>query len=272
MKNCIIAVLVAVIAIGGSVSVFAATQTVETTASVEVRVWQAVSNGSLYLSTRPAEGTWTTHNTALDMSELHPAGNFYQSSVVTVDVPVTVEVEVPDLAPPVDEEEPESTPVPEQEGTLVGWVHSSEQDLGDLDFPGGIYSLEGYSTDDYSWEPSPTIALHCYSAEPGFSFFTNALLFNDYDSDRISVYWKVLSGEEDLVGEFQQWRSNEKSDSLVTPDDPTGIVSFLRETGSGLVYIGAIDWIDTQYSIILKIDGVRDVLDALPCYQDESSG
>ena len=100
MKNLIIAALVAVIAIGGSVSVFAASQTVETTAAVEVTVWKHVASESIYLSTRPADGAWTTHNTAIDLSTLHPQfPSWYQGSAVTVSVPVSVTVEVPDPPP-----------------------------------------------------------------------------------------------------------------------------------------------------------------------------
>ena len=56
--------------LGGAVLATAGSQTVETTAAVEVRVWQSVHTDALYLSTRPAEGPWTTHNTPLDMSAL----------------------------------------------------------------------------------------------------------------------------------------------------------------------------------------------------------
>ncbi|MDE2933083.1 MAG: hypothetical protein OXS47_04335 [Chloroflexota bacterium] len=93
MKNLIIGALVALLAIAGT---FAALATTQTTARVEVRVWQRVSDGSLYLSTRPEDGRWTTHNEALDMSELSASGNFRQSSFVTVEVPV--DLEVPDAA------------------------------------------------------------------------------------------------------------------------------------------------------------------------------
>lgn len=97
MKNWIVAALVAAAAFGGALNVLAATQTEG--ANVEVRVWQRISNGSLYLSTRPEGGEWTTHNTALDMSETSPSGQFRQSSFVTVHVPIPVvapEVSDPD--------------------------------------------------------------------------------------------------------------------------------------------------------------------------------
>ena len=74
---------------------WAVTRTVETTAAVDVTVWKHATTDAIYLSTRPADGTWTTHNTPVDLSTLHSGGNFYQGSAIRVDVPVTVEVEEP---------------------------------------------------------------------------------------------------------------------------------------------------------------------------------
>ena len=108
MKNWVIVALVAVIAIGGTIAAFAAVH--ETTANVEVRVWQRVSDGELYLSTRPEGGTWTTHDAEpLDMSELSRSRNFRQSSFVTVEVPVVVELPDPE---PVEESTLTPTPTP----------------------------------------------------------------------------------------------------------------------------------------------------------------
>ena len=88
----LVAGLVCVALLGGAFSVFAANATVETTARVDVRVWRSVANPEqLYLSTRPGDGSWTTHNTSLDMSAVSASGRWHQSSIVTVDVPVTVE-------------------------------------------------------------------------------------------------------------------------------------------------------------------------------------
>ena len=95
MKNLIIAALVAVVAIGASVSVFAVSDPV-----VEVRVWQSVTDESLlYVSTKPAGGSWTTHNTALDMSEISASGRFRQSNFITVDADGGVTVQDDDLPP-----------------------------------------------------------------------------------------------------------------------------------------------------------------------------
>ena len=65
---------------------------VETEARIEVTVWQRISDGALYLSTRPEGGAWDTHQEPLDMSALSRSGNFRQGSPVTVVVPVTVEI------------------------------------------------------------------------------------------------------------------------------------------------------------------------------------
>ena len=108
MKSAIIAALIGAVAIGGALGAFAATQTVETTANVEVRVWRRISDNALFLSTRPPEGEWRTTDAPLNMSELSQSGHFQQSSVVTVAVPVSVEVEAPDGA----QAEPTRVPPP----------------------------------------------------------------------------------------------------------------------------------------------------------------
>ena len=98
MKGAIIAALIGAVAIGGALGAFAATRTVETTANVEVRVWRRISDNALFLSTRPPEGRWQTTDAPLNMGELSQTGRFQQSSIITVAVPVSVEVEVPDGA------------------------------------------------------------------------------------------------------------------------------------------------------------------------------
>ncbi|MCY4391332.1 MAG: hypothetical protein OXE43_04675 [Chloroflexi bacterium] len=95
MKTAIVVALIAAIAIGGALGAFAATRTVQTEATVEVKVWQSVTTGNLYLSTRPDGGDWTTHSTPLDMSELSDSGSFYESSSVLVIVPIEAEIQVP---------------------------------------------------------------------------------------------------------------------------------------------------------------------------------
>ena len=92
MKNWIIAALIAVIAVGGALGALATT--VDTEANVEITVWQRVSDGELFLSTRPEGGRWTTHQTPLDMSNLSRSGRFRQGSAITVTVPL------PAVAPP----------------------------------------------------------------------------------------------------------------------------------------------------------------------------
>ena len=98
MKKTIIAAVIAAIAIGSALGAFAATRTVETTANVEVRVWRRISDGELFLSTRPTGGEWETSAAPLNMTALSNSGRFQLSSVITVDLPVSVEVEVPDGA------------------------------------------------------------------------------------------------------------------------------------------------------------------------------
>lgn len=129
MKTTIIAALIAAIAIGSALGAFAATRTVETTANVEVRVWQRISDGELFISTRPQGAeNWNTVDAPLNMSALSNSGRFQLSSVITVAVPISVEVEVPDAveagptrvpppaARPVDTDTPEAGPCCEVRG------------------------------------------------------------------------------------------------------------------------------------------------------------
>lgn len=92
----ILAAMVAAIAIGGALGAFAATTTIEKDATVEVRVWRRISDGELFLSTRPLGGSWTTNDTELDMSEISPSGRFQQSGLERVVVRVEVDVDVPE--------------------------------------------------------------------------------------------------------------------------------------------------------------------------------
>ena len=97
-------------------------QTVETTADVEVTVWKHVESERIYLSTRPADGQWTTHNTAIDLSTLHPQfPSWYQGSAVTATIPVTVTVDAPD-APDPEPEPGDLTLTPDMEWANA-WVH-----------------------------------------------------------------------------------------------------------------------------------------------------
>lgn len=90
MKNAVIITLIAIIGVGAAV-VYANPRTVETEAAVEVRVWRNVVDPSrIHLSTRPAEGRWTTHEDRL-VFERSDSGNWDQSDFVTVSVPITVE-------------------------------------------------------------------------------------------------------------------------------------------------------------------------------------
>ncbi len=118
MNRAIVAALIAAIAIGGALGAFAATQTIETTASVDVRVWRRISDGELFISTRP-QGVedWDTLNEPLSMTGLSRSGQFQLSNRITVDVPVSVEVEVGDAVQsgptprPVPTTLPSDTPV-----------------------------------------------------------------------------------------------------------------------------------------------------------------
>ena len=87
VKNAIIGLLIAIIAVGGAIAAFAANPAAENEATVEITVWQRASDGAIFLSTRAEGGEWTTHNTALDMSATSDSGLYRQSSPFKVAVP-----------------------------------------------------------------------------------------------------------------------------------------------------------------------------------------
>ena len=182
MKGTIIAALIGAIAIGGALGAFAATRTVETTANVEVRVWQRISDGALFLSTRPPEGEWDTTDAPLNMGELSQTGRFRQSSIITVAVPVSVEVEVPDgaqagptrvpppAARPVDSDTPVAGPCcevlgMEQVPDVREQIVEDMQDV--IDFALGEYGLTHSGTIRLNIAFSPSGLLRRYEAAFG---------------------------------------------------------------------------------------------------------
>ena len=110
MKNWIIAALAGVIAIGGALGAFAATQTVETTETVEVRFWQGVNDNSvLWYKARPEGGDWTPI-TRLRMPDLDRSGNYHQGDIA-IDVLISVTVEVPEPPTPTPTPTPPAPPI-----------------------------------------------------------------------------------------------------------------------------------------------------------------
>ncbi len=245
MKNLIIAALVAVIATGGSISLYAATRTVETTADVEVRVWQSVSDGSLYLSTRPEDGSWTTHRNSLDMSELSPSGNFRQSSFVTVVVPLSVTVEVPD-PPPVGTTESTQEPFGE-------WEYF---EVENIDGNHAGYSLTGYS--DGGLRLEATLVWRCNLDAGLGSIFISQKTYIPGDSDGIvTVQYRSSGG--DLMEEM--WVSDEDPFSTVwIIADTTNFHRELRGS-TGQLFVLVIDSEDDAKHFTFDVAGAGDVAD-----------
>ena len=252
MKNFIIAALVAVITIGGSVSVFAATQTVETTASVEVRVWQGVSDGSLYLSTRPEGGSWTTHNTALDMSEISSSRRFRQSSFVTVAVPVSVTV--PDSPTP-----PSMQPDSQQEG-IGAWEYFDGENVNGS-YVG--YSLVADSHDGYSFELAPLLVVRCGVGDNAnnWIFVGTPWLLHGGDN-QASISYR-FSG--DATATNEAWSSNEEFDSTVAP-----ISNRFQERlsgASGTLFMAFTSlWDGDTNTATFEVTGAPNVFAALDCF------
>ncbi|MCY4639469.1 MAG: hypothetical protein OXC94_03905 [Chloroflexi bacterium] len=113
MKFVIIAGLIPLLAIGSALSAYAASRTIETEATIDVRVWQSRSSDSLYLSTRPEGGEWTTHPERLLLTDEGGSDHFRLSTPATLSLPVVVEVEQPEVVLPASTAEPlQSEPPP----------------------------------------------------------------------------------------------------------------------------------------------------------------
>ncbi len=101
--------LFAIIAVGGLVTAFAATRTVETSATVELEFWVSLANRSAFVSTRQEGEEWITHDYRVPLRG-YPGFEtlLLVSEPVSVSVPVTLEVE--ETLQPVFEPMPVATP------------------------------------------------------------------------------------------------------------------------------------------------------------------
>ena len=94
MKSAAVAGLLAMLVVGGVLSAFAATRTVETSVDLEVELWVDLQNSSAYVSTRQAGGEWITHDYRVALKRVPAVESLLVSDTVSLSVPVTVEVEV----------------------------------------------------------------------------------------------------------------------------------------------------------------------------------
>ncbi len=252
MKNWIIAVLVAVIAIGGALGAFAASQTVETTETVEVRFWQGVNDNSvLWYKARPEGGDWTPI-TRLRMPDFDLSGNYHQGDIA-IDVPISVTVEVPDPLP----ESPSTDAAPS--GSFGEWESFTSANA-DGELIG--YRVEGESADHYSSDLPPSLYLRCSSSGSRSVYVaTAALLFNDFDTDSITVTHRLTGG----VSRTEEWWSTEDSDSALFATDD--FVSWMEEgyDAGDVLYIAAADD-HSNYAASFTLTGLDSVLDALSCW------
>lgn len=126
------------------------------------------------------------------------------------------------------------------------------------------YLLVGTSSSGYSWEAPPSLFVRCStSGNADFYIATSELLFNDYDTDRIGVSYR-LSEQSRQSG---SWWSNEEGDSSLFASYPVAIAKWLRlaTSGSDTLHFSATDDYST-YSASFKIAGVQSVINALSCF------
>ena len=93
VKSAVIAGLVAIIAVGGVVTAFAATRTVETSATVEMEFWVSLASRSVFVSTRQEGAEWISHDFRVPLREYPGIETLLVSETVSLPLAVTVEVE-----------------------------------------------------------------------------------------------------------------------------------------------------------------------------------
>ncbi len=98
MKTTLIAGLVALIAIGGAFSAFAANRTVETDVTLELEFWVDSANRTAFVSTRVEGEEWITHDFFVELQQYPGVSILWFSEPVTLSVPVSVEVPAEEAA------------------------------------------------------------------------------------------------------------------------------------------------------------------------------
>ena len=90
----LLSLVIAGLIVSGAVA-WAVVTTIDTTVAIDVTVWEEVETGDLFVSTRPANGAWTTNNTPLHLTALSASGKYYQGNAVRVEIPLLVNVPSP---------------------------------------------------------------------------------------------------------------------------------------------------------------------------------
>ncbi len=266
MKNLIIAACVAVIAIGGSVSVFAVSDPV-----VDVRVWQSVTDESLlYVSTKPAGGSWTTHNTALDMSEISASGRFRQSNFITVDADGSVTVAGSTPSADTNSSDASSTttthPTLGTQTSAGYWTIDEETDpITDARIVWATTIASAVVTKDwgYSTYDNPYIGIRCTGSTLEAFVRFDTFIAGQIGNDRVPVLYRVDS----QASVREQWSESTNSVAIFAPQPATFVRALL--TGSQLV-VRATSFDSEVLTLTVRVTGLADVLGNLPCYRPSS--
>ena len=128
------------------------------------------------------------------------------------------------------------------------------------------YRLQGEETShSYSFQAPPVLFLRCSSSGDQDVFVSSPdLLFNDIDTDRIAVQYRVAGG----IKQSASWWSTEDPDSTLFSLAPGSFVTWLSfsATTSETLYLSATDYFDDTFSATFTLTGIHAVLEALPCF------
>ncbi len=236
MKNWIIIALVAVIAIGGAIGAFAASQTVNQT--FEIRVWEKADDPSAnYISARPAGGDWKTLGTIPIKLDSMSASGKYRYGDIELDVAVEVDVCDPATGPcePVEGQPTATpTPTPTPSGDAGNWIVTRSTDS----FDGSTRSFAWLAG---IWSPSrefpydddiPSLAVRCDS-DSGLDIYISVggYLAGNVGTDTIKVEYRFGDGNI-RTGYWNE--STDNSAAFVASRELSGFIAGWRSTPSGL--------------------------------------
>ena len=147
---------------------------------------------------------------------------------------------------------------PDPEDSTGSWIRFTGANV-DGELTG--YSLLGEASGDHDFA---ALYVRCSSSGDQDVFIgTDELLFNDNDTDRITLLYRIAGGAQQSAS----WWSDEDFDSSLFSLAPGSFATWLSfsATTSETLYVSASDRYDT-FSASFTLTGLHAVLEALPCF------
>ena len=122
------------------------------------------------------------------------------------------------------------------------------------------YGLYAFEHSGYDWQTPPSILIGCGGTEQLVAIGTPFLLFNDYNTDTITVSYRPASAQTAI---HDNWISDEESDSTLWAINHRSFLDAIRR--GEVLYVAAADDYDNEW-MNFNTEGATAVLDRLPCF------